>query len=64
MELRDPWNSRIEYLLMASFKGGDNSTDPRRCTAHSRQTGKRSKNASAWDKGRMSDAAKLQLGMF
>jgi hypothetical protein len=31
---------------MASFKGGENSTDPRRCTAHSSQTGKRCKNAS------------------
>jgi hypothetical protein len=31
---------------MASFKDGDNSTDPRRCTALSRQTGKRCKNAS------------------
>jgi hypothetical protein len=31
---------------MASFKGGENSTDPRRCTAHSRQTGRRCKNAS------------------
>jgi hypothetical protein len=31
---------------MASFKDGDNSTDPRRCTAHSRQTRKRCKNAS------------------
>jgi hypothetical protein len=46
MELRNPWNSGLKYLLMASFKGGDNSTDPRRCTAHSRQTGKRCKNAS------------------
>ena len=31
---------------MASFKGGENSTDPRRCTAHSSQTGKRCRNAS------------------
>jgi len=31
---------------MASFKGGENSTDPRRCMAHSSQTGKRCKNAS------------------
>jgi hypothetical protein len=31
---------------MASFKDGENSTDLRRCTAHSRQTGKRCKNAS------------------
>jgi hypothetical protein len=31
---------------MASFKGGENSTDPRRCTAQSRQSGKRCKNAS------------------
>src|SRR6478672_171679 len=46
MELRNPWNSRLKYLGMASFKGGENSTDPRRCTAHSSQTGKRCKNAS------------------
>src|SRR4029453_5624489 len=32
--------------MMAAFKDGDNSTDPRRCTAQSRQTGKRCKNAS------------------
>jgi hypothetical protein len=31
---------------MAAFKDGDNSTDPRRCTAQSRQSGKRCKNAS------------------
>ena len=31
---------------MAAFKDGENSTDPRRCTANSRQTGKRCKNAS------------------
>ncbi len=31
---------------MAAFKDGDNSTDPRRCTAQSRQRGKRCKNAS------------------
>jgi hypothetical protein len=24
-----------KMLMMASFKGGKNSTDPRRCTAHS-----------------------------
>jgi hypothetical protein len=35
-----------KILTMASFKGGENSTDPRRCTAHSSQTGKRCKNAS------------------
>jgi hypothetical protein len=46
MELRNPWNSRLKYLTMASFKGGENSTDPRRCTAHSSQTGRRCKNAS------------------
>jgi hypothetical protein len=40
MELED------KILTMASFKGGENSTDPRRCTAHSSQTGKRCKNAS------------------
>src|SRR4029453_16589387 len=31
---------------MAAFKDGDNSTDARRCTAQSRQTGKRCKNSS------------------
>jgi hypothetical protein len=31
---------------MAAFKDRDNSTDPRRCTAQSRQSGKRCKNAS------------------
>jgi hypothetical protein len=40
MELED------KILTMASFKGGENSTDPRRCTAHSRRTGKRCKNKS------------------
>jgi hypothetical protein len=40
MELED------KIPIMASFKGGESSTDPRRCTAHSRQTGKRCKNAS------------------
>jgi hypothetical protein len=37
---------QAKILTMASFKGGENSTDPRRCTAHSSQTGKRCKNAS------------------
>jgi hypothetical protein len=45
MELRHPWNS-ARISTEASFKDGDNSTDPRRCTAHARQTGKRCKNAS------------------
>jgi hypothetical protein len=27
-----------KILTMASFKGGENSTDPRRCTAHSNRT--------------------------
>ena len=31
---------------MAAFKDGDNSTDPRRCSARSRQSGKRCKNSS------------------
>src|SRR4029450_10671379 len=31
---------------MASFKRGEHSTDPRRCTAHSSQTRRRCKNAS------------------
>jgi hypothetical protein len=31
---------------MASFKSGEHSTDPRRCTAHSSQTRRRCKNAS------------------
>ena len=31
---------------MASFKDGGDSTDPRRCTAQSRQSGTRCKNAS------------------
>src|SRR4029453_9700837 len=55
MELRTPWNSKthwnwpahkIDRQTMAAFKDGDNSTDPRRCTAQSRQSGKRCKNAS------------------
>src|SRR5262245_19438120 len=45
MELRDPWNSLVNRT-MASFKGGEHSNDPRRCTAQSSQTGKRCKNAS------------------
>ena len=31
---------------MAAFKDGDNSVDPRRCSARSRQSGKRCKNSS------------------
>src|SRR4029450_1249854 len=46
MELRNPRNPRLKYLTMASFKGGETSTDPRRCTAQSSQTGKRCKNAA------------------
>jgi hypothetical protein len=34
---------------MAAFKEGENSTDPRRCTPKSRQTGKRCKNAHLID---------------
>jgi hypothetical protein len=30
MEPRNPWNSRLKYLTMASFKAGENSTDPGR----------------------------------
>jgi hypothetical protein len=41
-----PMELEAKILTMASFKGGENSTDPRRCTAHSSQTGKRCKNAS------------------
>jgi hypothetical protein len=36
----------VKLPSMASFKGGENSNDPRRCTAQSSQTGKRCKNAS------------------
>src|SRR5262245_18605874 len=31
---------------MASFKGGENSTDPQRCKANSKQTGKQCKNSA------------------
>jgi hypothetical protein len=43
---QEPLELEDKILTMASFKGGENSTDPRRCTAHSSQTGKRCKNAS------------------
>jgi hypothetical protein len=43
---QEPMELEAKILTMASFKGGENSTDPRRCTAHSSQTGKRCKNAS------------------
>src|SRR5262245_28796987 len=45
VELRNPWNSLLSRTP-ASFEGGENSNDPRRCTAQSSQTGKRCKNAS------------------
>jgi hypothetical protein len=44
---QEPMELKAKIPTMASFKGGEHSTDPRRCTAHSRQAGKRCKNAFA-----------------
>src|SRR4029450_13798083 len=54
---------------MASFKGGENSTDPRRCTAHSSQTGKRCKKCvdSRWPNlpgSRWRSAARAEAGFW